>query len=232
MRDLIIGASLLGKLLMPVNNGILPYVAPIAYGEIINHSQPQETILAKRTLDLTKRNPIKEVNEIFRDNILLILHYLKGDEKEMLDEDGSVKWEEVKRPFEVDFTLSPGETFAFHDKFLAEFEGKVKKTIPVGYRRDEGFEVVDGLFGNGVCHLATLANWVASEAGLKTVALVNHDFFPVPEIPREYGVSIYYTGDRDARRQNLYITNDFDFPVEFKFLVNREKVELKIIKLF
>lgn len=233
MRDLIISLSLFSRLFLPVSTTGSFLVVPVAINEIVNQL-PKEEVLAERTMDLTKRNPGKEVNEIFRDNILLILHYLKGDinQGRVFLEDPSLSsfWEKMRKPFEVGFTLNPNETFAFHDKYLPEFEGKVAKTIPVKYAGSEGFKVVDGLYGNGVCHLATLMNWVASEAGLKTVALVNHDFFPVPETPREYGVSIYYTGDGEARRQNLYITNTFDFPVVFRFLADRDKVELRIVK--
>jgi len=230
MRDLIVNISLVTRLILPVQTAAVALTSPVALSEINKINSPQEEILAKETLDLTKRSQSKEVNEIFRDNILLILHYLKGDEKSFVDHDRKTEWEKIREPFEIEFRLKPGETFAFHDKLLAEFEGKVTKTIPVKYEAREGFKVVDGLYGNGVCHLATLMNWVATEARLESVALVNHDFFPVPETPQKYGVAIYYTGEDEARRQNLYIINTLNIAVILKFFSNSDKVEFKIVK--
>lgn len=229
MRDLMVNISLITRLILPLETAVA-LTSPVALSEINKINSVQEVILGKEILDLTKRSQNLEVNEIFRDNILLILHYLKGDEKSFVDHDGKTEWEKIRAPFEIEFRLKPGETFTFHDKLLAEFEGKVTKTILVKYEAREGFKAVDGLYGNGVCHLATLMNWVATEARLESVALVNHDFFPVPETPQKYGVAIYYTGEDEARRQNLYITNNFEFPVIFKFLVDSEKVQLKILK--
>jgi hypothetical protein len=178
--------------------------------------------VAEKSLDLTVRYPDPWVNEVFRDNILLTLHYLAGDIEEKPD------WEKVRQPFEVSFTLNPGEVFAFHEDVLLEFEGKVVKTTGAHFNWQDGFKSDGWLIGDGVCHLASLMNWVASEAGLRVVAHVNHDFLPVPGVPKEYGTSIFWSpsGGWRSQRQNLYIENTLDFPVKFSFKATADKVNL------
>jgi vancomycin resistance protein YoaR len=75
-------------------------------------------------------------------------------------------------------------------------------------------------------------NWTASEAGLEVVARVNHNFVPVPGVPKEYGTSIRYMpdGSLNSQNQNLYIKNNFDYPVKFVFEVNDQEVNLKLLK--
>lgn len=188
--------------------------------------QPFEALLptvpvavAEKSLDLTTRYPDPYVNEVFRDNILLTLHYLAGDVGK-------------REPFEVSFTLAPGEVFAFHEDVLPEFEGKVAKTTGAHFNWQQGFKSDGWLVGDGVCHLATLMNWVASEAGLRVVSPVNHDFLPVPGVPREYGTSIFWIPDGGWRshNQNLYIENTLDYPVKFTFKVTSVEVELVLSK--
>ncbi|NIO20081.1 MAG: hypothetical protein GTN76_04890, partial [Candidatus Aenigmarchaeota archaeon] len=93
---------------------------------------------------------------------LLSLHYLKGDVEL------PVNWGEVREPFVVSFTLQPGEIFAFHDNVLDEYVNP-KVTMNSEFMTDEGYKSVWGLGGNGICHLASLMNWVAVEAGLEVV---------------------------------------------------------------
>lgn len=178
-------------------------------------------LLSEKTLDLTQRNPSAYINEIFSDNILLSLHYLKGDIG-----DPQIDWTKVRESFGVSFVLEPGATFAFHGSaVLPEFENPTL-TMNTFYMGNEGYKAFAGLYGNGVCHLATLINQAAAEAGLEVVAKVNHDFAPVPLMPREYGTSIR-TFDKN---QNLYLRNDFDYPVTFEFQADKEIIALKIIK--
>lgn len=78
-------------------------------------------------------------------------------------------------------------------------------------------------------------NWVAKDASfysnnkIEVTAKVNHDFAPVPDIPREYGTSIYYSPDGgNSQNQNLYIKNNSQQEVIFNFSIKDNKVDLKI----
>jgi len=77
-------------------------------------------------------------------------------------------------------------------------------------------------------------NWAAQDAGLEVVAKVNHNFFLVPGVPKEFGTSIKYlpNGGGNTQNQNLYIKNNFDYSVRFIFNSNNEEVGLKITKPF
>lgn len=185
----------------------------------------QLVILAEHELDLTSREPGAYANEVFTDNILLALHYLKGDV-----EKGSFDWEEIRQPFEVAFVLQPGETFAFHGNVLTEFDspaGGPTVTMNSRFFIEEGYKSVGGLGGNGVCHLASLINWVASEADLEVTAKVSHDFYPVPGVSRQYGTSIR----SQSKTQNLYVQNNFEVPVIFAFSVESEQLRLEVVRL-
>ncbi|MFH0864287.1 MAG: VanW family protein [Candidatus Gottesmanbacteria bacterium] len=177
--------------------------------------------LASQSMDMTNRYPDKWVNEVFSDNILLSLHYLKGDAV------NNPNWEKTREPFQVDFTLKSGDVFAFHDVTLPEYKDKVVKTMNSHFMWDEGYKSDGWLIGDGVCHLATLMNWVASEAGLKVIAKANHDFRPVPDIDRKYGTSIFYGNVY----QNLYIENTLDYSAKFEFKIDPKKINLSIIKI-
>jgi len=191
--------------------------------------------LAQESMDLTNRYPDKWVNEVFSDNILLTLHYLKGDmENLQISPIGQIvpDWQKIRESFEVSFELKPGEVFAFHDNLLPEFKDKVVQTTNSHFIWDEGFKSDGYLIGDGVCHLASLMNWAASEAGLKVTAKVSHDFLPVPGIPKEYGTSIIWTPDasRNSANQNLYIENTLAYPVKFTFTVKSNKITLIIME--
>jgi len=168
----------------------------------------QETVLAKHCLDLNTRARNKYVNEVFKYNILLAVEKF-GD----------------------GFVLQPGEVFAFHDNVLSKFKTDNLKTGWTRYEKKEGYKTVLGLPGNGVCHLATLMNWTASDAGLAVVAPINHNFAPVPGVPKKYGTSIRYCPSGcNSQNQNLYIKNTFDFPVKFVFEVTGDILSLKILQ--
>ncbi|OGH13341.1 MAG: hypothetical protein A2687_05140 [Candidatus Levybacteria bacterium RIFCSPHIGHO2_01_FULL_38_26] len=84
--------------------------------------------------------------------------------------------------------------------------------------------------GNGVCHLASLIYLAAKTAGLDAYAPTSHDFAVIPEISKEFGVSIYsYPGHVTANaRQNLYITNNKKNPVIFEFIYDGENLKLSV----
>ena len=167
-------------------------------------------LLAEKSLDLNTRARGEQVNEVFSYNILLAVE-----------------------KFDYGFTLEPGEVFAFHEQIRPEFKKEPLKTGFTGYEASEGYKTILGLPGNGVCHLASLMNWTASDAGLEILALVNHNFAPVPEVPAEYGTSIYYMpdGSRNSANQNLYIKNTFDYPVQFVFSTHDRELNLRIITI-
>jgi hypothetical protein len=128
--------------------------------------------------------------------------------------------------------LQPGQVFAYHDAVLPEFAGKVVKTTNAHFDASEGF-VSDGyLYGDGVCHLASLMNWSARDANLEVVSLVNHDFAHIPEVPREYGVSIYSAGGASvaSEKQNLYIRNNLDTAVSFVFAYDGDRLTVSVYR--
>lgn len=195
-----------------------------------------EKPLAIQEMDLTKRLDNEAGSRIFADNILLCLHYLKGDVNELkkgstINSEADINWEKVRLPFEFSFVLKKGEVFAFHNKDFPQYKDP-KYTMNSRFFGEEGYKFLNGLGGNGVCHLASLMNWAAQNAKLEVTAKVNHDFWPVPGIPREYGTAIFYsaTDNFTAENQNLYIKNNFDYPVTFEFKADSEKVKLIVKK--
>lgn len=174
-------------------------------------SKKIEKTMAARTISLEDRYQNKFVNDVFKDNILLTLHYMQGD----VSKKNAVNWPAVEKPFQFDLTLKPNTVFAFHNLVLPQYKGQVAKTPGLQFNGQEGFKSDGFLMGDGVCHLASLINWVARDAGLEVVAPVNHDFAHIPEVPRQYGTSIY-TSDPS---QNLYIKNNQNKPIflTFKF---------------
>ena len=171
---------------------------------------PSPTVLASHDISLNNRYPNESVNEVFKYNIFHTLE-LMG---------------------ESEFILKPDETFAFHDDILPEYKDKVVKTTNAHFNSQEGFKTDGYLFGDGVCHLASLIYWVALDAGLDAKAPVNHDFMPIPEIAREHGVSIYsnpYSKGANSL-QNLYITNSREKPVEFKFEYKDDKLKVSVLE--
>ncbi|PIZ24337.1 hypothetical protein COY48_03330 [Candidatus Collierbacteria bacterium CG_4_10_14_0_8_um_filter_43_86] len=65
----------------------------------------------------------------------------------------------------------------------------------------------------------------ARDANLEVVQFTNHDFAAIPEVPKIYGVSIYlHPNNRAASAQkNLYIVNNQDGPVTFRFDYNGQE---------
>lgn len=189
----------------------------------------EEKALARRELDLS-------LAPVFTNNILLALHYKNGDLdriKASKEQSGNIRidWEKARKPFEVIFTLKPREMFAFHKNVLPKLRDSIVHTMNSRFYGDEGYEFINGLGGNGVCNLASLINWAATEAGLEVVSEIDHNFAPIPGIPQKYGTSIFYANEgENSQNQNLYIKNTFDSPVTFKFAATENEVVLEIVK--
>jgi len=149
-----------------------------------------DVVLASHSFSLENRYSNAYVNGVFKENILLTI-----------DRMGS------------DFTLKPGEVFAFHDKVLPKYSANLVKTTNSHFNYSDGFKSDGYLVGDGVCHLASLVYWAAKDAGLDSYAPSNHNFAVIPDVPKEYGVGIL----SPLPMGNLYITNNLDKPVTFVF---------------
>lgn len=203
--------SLLVSSILLFSNLKTPLVSSSAQ---LTSAQTELESLALGGIDLSQRHPNAQINEGFKENILLNLDFL--------NQAGNGK-----------IVLQPGEVFAFHKNILPEFNENTVVTQESEYRPKEGYKLVAGLYGNGVCHLASLMNWVASEAGLAVTAQVNHNFAPVPGIDKKYGTSIkfYPNIGGTSERQNLYIRNNQDLPVLFSFKLEGNWLWFSILKL-
>jgi len=198
--------------MLPVITYLLSQLVSPAWNQALGTYSVQ---LASKSFSLENRYANPYVNNVFKDNILLTLNYMEGT----VDNKNDIVWEEVTHPKSYQFVLNPGETFAFHDGLLPEYKDTVVKTTNAHFNSTDGFKSDGWLYGDGVCHLASLIHWAALGAGLKSVSLASHDFAKIPEISREYGVSIKYMPAEVANsaRQNLYVTNTLDEPVTFVF---------------
>lgn len=188
---------------------------------------PTNTV-STHTMSLEDRYPDKGVNDVMRDNILLTLAYLRGTVKN----ESEIDWNEVRKPFTYSFILKPGETYAFQKDSLPSFENTVKITTDLHFASQEGFKSDGYLFGDGVCHLASLFYWTAKDARLNTLAPTNHDFAQIPEIPREYGVAIYSQPNEHTTNanQNLYISNNQSKDIIFEVKYDGKNLETNIKK--
>jgi hypothetical protein len=164
-----------------------------------------ENVRSERSFSLADRYPETWVNDVFRYNILHALDLMNSKS--------------------YSFSLNPGEVFAFHEDVLPQFEGRVAQTMRAHFNYADGFKSDGYLSGDGVCHLASLLYWAAKDAGLTALAPTNHDFANIPEVPKEYGVSIFAYDPM----QNLYITNTFDRPVQFAFASDGTNLTVKVI---
>lgn len=180
----------------------------------------KETILAESEMSLENRQPDPFVNGVFKYNILLTLAYLRGEKADPLS------------PFSYQFSLKPNQLFAFHDGVAQKYQSVSLKHTNAHFNAQEGFKTDGYLYGDGVCHLASLINLVAQKAGLEVEAPTNHNFAQIPDISKEYGVSIYsnpYSKGSNAQ-QNLYITNNKEKPVSFKFEYDGQKVKVSVVE--
>lgn len=185
----------------------------ITFGDITPISSEQ--VLASYEISLENRYPADSVSDIFQDNILLNLAYLSGK----VTSKEQINWDEIRQPFRYELTLRPGDVFAFHEDVLPKYQGRVLKTTQSQFNAQQGFKFSGRLYGDGVCHLASLMYLVALRAGLDAEAPTNHNFAKIPQIDKEYGVSIYYNPGQTLSntRQNLYITNNRMHSIVFRF---------------
>jgi len=191
-------------------------------------NQTQNQLLARHEMSLSDRYPIPSVNKVFSDNILLTLGYLTGNVKNS----SQINWDTVHKSATYEFSLQPGEVFAFHDDVLPQFANKKIITTNAHFDASEGFEYDGDLYGDGVCHLASFMNWVARDAGLEVVAPTPHNFAVIPGINAKYGTAIYYAAGETSSNeaQNLYIENTLDKPVQFVFTYENNNLTLSIYK--
>ena len=206
-------------------------IAPILFFLSVQVNTPDlfsmpPQVLASKSISLENRYPNSYVSNIFKDNILLNIAYLNG----RVTKASHINWEDIEKPFQSKFTLSPGKTFAFHDDVLPEFENKVVLTTKAHFNYDDGFKSDGYLTGDGVCHLASLMYWAAKAAGLDAYAPTNHDFMPIPEIPKEFGVAIYDVPGQgySNQRQNLYIINNQKKEITFEFDYNGKDLKFTV----
>lgn len=186
-----------------------------------------EKVLGIKDFSLNNRWPNEWVNKIFKQNILLNLAYLRG-----LVEDGKIDWNKVEKPFTYEFKLLPNQTFAFHDDVENSYKERLVKTTNAHFNSQEGFKSDGYLFGDGVCHLASLIYWAAKEANLDAIAPTPHNFAPIAEVPREFGVSIYSNPQAKGAnaKQNLYITNNKHRPIVFRFDYKNDRVRVAVVE--
>lgn len=198
-------------------------------------TQPQ--ILATTAMSLENRAvPGSFMAEVMRDNILLTVAYMRGIVPPVSEAGRSgtpIDWDTVRKPFTYQFELKPGETYTFQKDSLPEYRSSVVKTITVNFAGQDGFKSDGYLMGDGVCHLASLLYKAALLAGIEAKAPTNHNFMPIPEIEREYGVAIYsMPGAPEANaQQNLYIRNNEANPIIFEISYDGEDLQVKIVSV-
>lgn len=192
-------------------------------------TQPENDVLSSESISLENRaQPGSYMAAVMKDNILLTMAYMRG----MVADPSLIDWEAVRRPFEYSFELKPWEAYSFQKDALVEYKDSIVKTIKVNFALQDGFKHDGYLMGDGVCHLASLFYKAALKAGLEAKAPTNHDFMPIPEIEREYGVSIYsMPGAYEANSlQNLYVKNNTDATIRFEVKYNGDRIEARVIQ--
>src|SRR5690348_2751594 len=113
-------------------------LAIAAFSVMSTHTALSNTyhVLGLRQFSLEDRYGVKSVSDVFKDNILLTLYYMRGKIKK----GDVVDWSDVRKPFSYSVTIDPGRTFAFHDNVLPEFKDKVEATTHAHFNSYEGFE--------------------------------------------------------------------------------------------
>ena len=189
--------------------------------------QVEPVVIGERSISLENRQINRPLNEIYKDNILLNMAYMRG----VVTKGSTVNWDTVRAPFEYQFVLQPGEKFAFHDLVSEEYSYPTFTTNS-HFGGEEGYKYDGRLYGMGVCHLASVINWAAKDAGLNPVAPTNHDFYAINEIPKEHGVAIYADPGATgvSAKQNLYITNSKYAAVTFKFNFDGDNLKVSVLK--
>ncbi len=200
---------------------------PVSHVHVQVQSSSWQT-LAVKNYSLSDRYSNTYVNDVFSDNILLTLAYMDGVTKN----GQPVNWSKVDKNFIYKFVLQPKQTFAFHNEVLPQYKGKIAMTTNADFSFDQGFKSDGWLVGDGVCHLASFINVVARKGGLDVVAPTPHNFATIADVPRQFGVAIYYTQSNpdSSSLQNLYVTNPFDKPIALVFHHTGEKLQISVEK--
>lgn len=203
-------------------------IFPLTFGSLLGLGSGNY-LLAQHEMSLDNRYPNSFVNDVFKKNILLNIAYMEGKVTKASD----INWDEITKPFQYEFKLEPNKTFAFHEDIEDKYRNSLVKTTSAHFNAQEGFKTDGYLFGDGICHLASLIYWVAADAGLLTEAPTNHDFAKIADVPKEYGVSIYSNPNSlgSNTRQNLYITNKRSKPISFKFEYRDNKLKVSVVEL-
>jgi hypothetical protein len=190
--------------------------------------EPQKVVLSERAISLNKRQVNKPLNDIYKDNILLNMAYMRG----VVSKEVPLDWDVIRAPFTYEFTLKPGESFAYHNLVLPEYQNKPVYAAGTHFGGSEGYKYDGRLYGMGVCHSASVINWAAKDAGLKVLAPTNHDFFPINEVPKEHGVAIYADPGATgvSAKQNLYITNNKESDVVFQFNFDGDNLKVSVLQ--
>lgn len=227
MKNIVLSITfLLSTWLSPINNAQVSGENLVA---AVSETRVEQRLLSKQALSLKNRHSNKQINEIFSKNILLNLAYLSGE----VSNKNNLNWQNVLRSQEFSIALQPNQVFAYHDHVLPEYGQNLIKTPKTYFHAKDGYLSSGYLFGDGVCHLASLLNWAALSAGIETYVPKSHSIAKIPDIDEEYGVSIYVveTEKESGTKNNLYITNTKSTPIEFKFIYNHEQVIIEVYEL-
>lgn len=217
---IVVSAVFLGFILFAVVRAARPVFMP---------AKPSVKVLSQVTYSLSNRYSNSYVNTVFSDNILLTLAYMGGKVKRGQD----ISWDSVKSSGVKTLLLKPGQTFAFHDEVLGKYKGKVALTTNAHFNSNEGFKSDGWLVGDGVCHLASFMYVAATKAGLLSEAPTRHDFALIPDVPKQSGVSIFYSPNNPSSStlQNLYITNNQSKTIAFVFVHGKDNLDIKVEEL-
>lgn len=205
-------------------NSARPVISPVGDWPVVVR---RET-LAEHEISLSKRDKDTFVNRVFAENILLNLAYMR----KTVVTGGSIDWTEVSKPFHWVLSLAPGKTVSYHALVLPKYQSAFPLTS-LNFNASEGFLSDGWLVGDGVCHLASLIAWAARDAGLVVEAPTNHNFAPIPEVPKEQGVSIYSQPAAVglSSLQNLYIQNNRAKTVQFVFHYQDEILKVSVVEV-
>src|SRR3990172_8868257 len=78
------------------------------FSAVAGNNPADVNLLSAHSISLENRYADKDVNAVFKDNILLNIAYLSGKVTKKED----INWDEIAKPFEYKFTLLPDKTFA------------------------------------------------------------------------------------------------------------------------
>lgn len=195
---------------------------------ILSPIPSKDNILAQHEISLDERYSDSYVNDVFKDNILLNLAYMSGK----VTNSSTINWEDIRKPSSFEFKLEPSQVFAFHEDVDEKYKDILVKTTNAHFNAQEGFRSDGYLYGDGVCHFASLIYWAAKDAGLEVEAPSNHNFAQIPQIPQEYGVAIYYNPNQKLTsiKQNLYIKNNKSKTLTFRFDYINDQLSFSIIE--